>query len=520
MAPEPRDLTHKLFNLDRAPPARAGDLLAALEDAVATAKALFVLRGAALSLAGEDGTLGVVAMTDGTAELRALAVGDPGAVDVLSVPLPVDGVLVGVMDLYGAATGAWSDERVAAARAYAGVIADLLRAGIRALSDRLAGRALQPLPGEVVPDDRLAQLSGLLEALTEAPASSAVTQVVLDRGLRSLGADSGLVGRVVPDRGQVELVAWHPDRRWAAPASRRLELDAPGPLAEAAREGAAVWLSSGDDFERRYPGAIPSGPWEAQVAVGFALHGRPSGVLWFAFERVLEFDEDTRVFVHILAQQCALASERDRLFARVRATIDTSRRVQRRAADVAMALSARNVLNSEEQSVLLYEATLLTAQADEQAIIDQFAALTVPLFADWCVVYIRQPDGSLPRAAVVGAGEVDEQTLALWRRRWPIDITDDHPVAEVVRLRRPVLLPSITDEVIVRSVTDPGRQDEVRAMGLRSILFLPLDGSQECLGAVGFVSTRSAHYTSADLAFGTALAARLTTALEQARRSG
>jgi GAF domain-containing protein len=194
--------------------------------------------------------------------------------------------------------------------------------------------------------------------------------------------------------------------------------------------------------------------------------------------------------------------------------------VQQRAADVAMALSARNVLSSEEQSVLLYEATLLTSQADEQAIIDQFAALTVPLFADWCVVYIRQPDGSLPRAAVVGTDEVDEQTLALWRRRWPIDITDDHPVAEVVRLRRPVLLPSITDEVIIRSVADPGRRDEVRAMGLRSILFLPLDGSQECLGAVGFVSTRSAHYTPADLAFGTALAARLTTALEQARRSG
>jgi hypothetical protein len=183
----------------------------------------------------------------------------------------------------------------------------------------------------------------------------------------------------------------------------------------------------------------------------------------------------------------------------------------------AMAPPADNVLSSEEQSVLLFETTLLTSQPDEQAILDRFTQLTVPAFGDWGMVFIRQPDGSLPQRAVATSGPEDPADLARERERWLIAADADNPVVEVARTRKPVLLEAVPDEVIARAVTDPAQLELVRAMGVRSALLLPLDGTSECIGVIVFVSTSSGTYTEADLAYGTALAARLTTAIEQAR---
>ena len=490
MATEPRKFARTVLRLDRAPPEVASDLLTALEGAAATAMVLFGVKGAALSVAGEDGTLGVVAMTDGADELRALAV--TGSVDVMSFPI-IRCIPVGLLELYGKEPDSWPEDRLEAAGAYATVVADLLRASLDTLGDGMAAETLQPLPitAAATPTPHLHQLDDLLEEITAQPAPNIVTRVVLDRGRRSLGALGGVVGRVVGPSRQIELVAWSGDQRWAAPGRRSLPLDSPVPLAEAARKRTDVWLSTRDELDRSYPGVYLAGRWEAQVAIGFSLHGRPSGVLGFGFGEPRQFDEETRVFLRILARQCALAFERDQLFDRVRETRDASRRVNQRAREVAHAMPPR-VLSSEEQSVLLFEATLLTAQPDEQAIIDHFTELTVPVFADWCVVYMPYPDGSIQRRAIATANELDERQSAQVARGWRTDVEAQHPMAEVYRTRTAVLVPAITDEMIVKAMPDEEQRNAVRSMGLRSVIYLPLDGERQCVGVVGFLSTRSA----------------------------
>jgi hypothetical protein len=178
---------------------------------------------------------------------------------------------------------------------------------------------------------------------------------------------------------------------------------------------------------------------------------------------------------------------------------------------------AENVLSSEEQSVLLFETTLLTSQPDEQAILDHFAQLTVPAFGDWGMVFIRRPDGALAQRAVASSGPVDQAELERDRGRWLVAADADNPVVEVARTGTPVLLSTISEDLIARALTEPVQRQEVLAMGLRSALLLPLKGAGECIGVLVFISTRSGTYTDADLAFGTALAARLTTAVGQAR---
>ena len=179
---------------------------------------------------------------------------------------------------------------------------------------------------------------------------------------------------------------------------------------------------------------------------------------------------------------------------------------------------AGNVLSSEEQSVLLFETTMLTSQPDEQVILDHFTQLTVPAFGDWAMVFMRRPDGSLPQRAVASGGPEDQAELEGERERWLVAADADNPVAEVARTGRPVLLEAVPDELIARALPDPAQQEQVRALGVRSSLLLPLNGSSGCLGVLVFVSTGSGTYTEADLAFGTALAARLTTAVKQAGR--
>ena len=166
---------------------------------------------------------------------------------------------------------------------------------------------------------------------------------------------------------------------------------------------------------------------------------------------------------------------------------------------------------------MLYEATLLSAEQDERTVLDRFAALVVPMFADWCVVFAAAPDGSLTRSAVAAADRDDLELLEHVRRRWP-DPGPDHPAVEVARTGTPVLLRSITGDALARLASDTERRRLLEDMGPRSILILPLEGASERLGAVAFVSTLTARYTDADLAFGTALAARLTNALIRARR--
>jgi GAF domain-containing protein len=143
-----------------------GDLFATLQRVIDATRAVFQVDGASLALAHEDGSLRWVVVTDGAAGLledtqRELgegpglaAYGDSVAVvvidlatdrrfarlaavvtprglhGVLAVPVMVAGRPVGALSVYATEWCPWSGIDVAAVGAYAGVVAEVVRAGM------------------------------------------------------------------------------------------------------------------------------------------------------------------------------------------------------------------------------------------------------------------------------------------------------------------------------------------------------------------------------------------------------
>jgi GAF domain-containing protein len=143
-----------------------GDLFATLQRVIDATRAVFQVDGAGLALEHEDGSLRWVVVTDGAAELledtqrelgqgpglaayadavavvvvdlatdrrfaRLAAVVTPrGLRGVLAVPVVVAGRPVGALSLYATEPCPWSGIDVAAVGAYAGVVAELVRASM------------------------------------------------------------------------------------------------------------------------------------------------------------------------------------------------------------------------------------------------------------------------------------------------------------------------------------------------------------------------------------------------------
>jgi len=60
---------------------------------------------------------------------------------------------------------------------------------------------------------------------------------------------------------------------------RRIPLEAPTPLTEVARNGGAIWLSTTEEFQARYPDVPVVVDHQAHVAIGLVVEGRPAGAL-------------------------------------------------------------------------------------------------------------------------------------------------------------------------------------------------------------------------------------------------
>jgi ANTAR domain/GAF domain len=164
--PVDRDaLAHSPSELPLALP-HPGDLFATLQRVIDATRVVFQVDGASLALAHEDGSLHWVVVTDGAARLLedtqrelgegpglaaytegvvvvvmdlatdrrfarlAAAVTPQGLHGVLAVPVAVAGRPVGALSVYATEWCPWSGIDVAAVGAYAGVVAELLRAGM------------------------------------------------------------------------------------------------------------------------------------------------------------------------------------------------------------------------------------------------------------------------------------------------------------------------------------------------------------------------------------------------------
>ena len=184
-----------------------------------------------------------------------------------------------------------------------------------------------------------------------------------------------------------------------------------------------------------------------------------------------------------------------------------------------MATDVTDRRRSEESARFLADVSAaLAALEDYQPTLEHVAQLAVPYFADWCGVDLKQSDGTLARLAVQ---HIDPSKIELAKelhRRFPPDPDSPHGILAVIRSGNPVLVPVITDEMLVAAIQEPERLALVRELGLRSYLCVPLKARGETIGALTFAMAESGRVlTAQELSLAQDLAGRATIAIENAR---
>jgi GAF domain-containing protein len=164
---------------------------------------------------------------------------------------------------------------------------------------------------------RLAERVSALHSTAAALSGAVSPQEMVEHGFRALATlgASGAEIHVLDGSERVVLLVRH----GTAPAGRAeaVSIDAPAPAAEVVRTGRALWLETPEEIAARYPELEPVRKWRGEGAwalVPLLAGGRTLGALVASFPAARRFDADERTFLRALAQPCAQAVERARLF--------------------------------------------------------------------------------------------------------------------------------------------------------------------------------------------------------------
>ena len=173
---------------------------------------------------------------------------------------------------------------------------------------------------------------------------------------------------------------------------------------------------------------------------------------------------------------------------------------------------------SAERAAFMSEAgNVLAASLDYETTLTAVANLAIPTLGDWCAVDVMDAAGNVERLAVAHVDPAKVQVArSLERFEDPNAPTSVH---SVIRTSTPVLVPVITDDMIVAAARGNEEQIRlVRSLALVSYMCVPLVAHGRTLGALTFATAESRrHYTDDDLRFAEDVAHRAALAVDNAQ---
>ena len=165
--------------------------------------------------------------------------------------------------------------------------------------------------------DRLMRLQAVTTALSQALTPQQVATAVIEQGVKSLSAHAGTVVALDEVGTELEVVATLGFPEGVVGKWQRFPVSTPVPIADAAREKRPVIIESFAEWSDHYPGLGPltsvTGS-HALIAFPLVVEGRTIGAMGLVFPEARRFSDDDRAFMLALAQQCAQALERARLY--------------------------------------------------------------------------------------------------------------------------------------------------------------------------------------------------------------
>src|SRR6185312_720793 len=172
----------------------------------------------------------------------------------------------------------------------------------------------------------------------------------------------------------------------------------------------------------------------------------------------------------------------------------------------------------ERRERFLAEATgVFAGSVGYDATIEAIASIAVPAIAEWCIVDVREPNGTVLRAEVV-YHEADPGGFGGPAATRTV-IQPEEPVATVIRTGQALLLEDVPPSYLESGAWAGEELARIRALDPRSLLVVPLRTGPRVLGAITLASTRSGsgrRYSVDDLAVAEDFARRATLAIEAA----
>ena len=200
--------------------------------------------------------------------------------------------------------------------------------------------------------------------------------------------------------------------------------------------------------------------------------------------------------------------------------LDISER--KRAEENAHRLAAEKAAREEAESarhrssVLAEASRVLGSSLDYEVTLASVAGLVVPTFGDWCAVDMVDDTGALRRIAVRHRDPEKVRWAEDYARRYPPEPDAPRGVLAVMRTGQSEFYPDIA-ELIIGSTRNDARRDELKDLGLRSAILVPLESRGKTVGAITLVSAESGRrFEESDLRIAEDLAQRVAVAVEHA----
>ena len=205
----------------------------------------------------------------------------------------------------------------------------------RLIAERAAREAAQEGERRVrASEDRLARLQRVTAALSQAASLENVAAAVLRACADALGATGTAVYMLGSDGTTLDLFAESGDPEPAAAGHRSIPLSARVPVVDVARERSAAFYESFEALVEQYPALrreIRATEVQASAALPLIAHGELLGVVRVRFADRRSFDASGRTLLLTVADVCAQAIDRARLFAaetEARATAEAASRAK------------------------------------------------------------------------------------------------------------------------------------------------------------------------------------------------
>ncbi len=172
-----------------------------------------------------------------------------------------------------------------------------------------------------------------------------------------------------------------------------------------------------------------------------------------------------------------------------------------------------------ERARFLAEASRTLAQSlDYETTLATVAGLATPELGAWVLVDLVEEDGAVRRLAVVHPDPAKQALARELERGYPPAVDDALGAPVVLRTREPVLVPEVTDDLLVAAARDAHHLEILRTLGMGSFMVVAMVARGEVVGCMTFVSAESGRrYDADDLTLVEDLATRCAFAVDSAR---